>query len=50
MEVANDMKKYTIDIGAVQEIRWKGQGKINKREFREKGNQENVERKNTRLN
>lgn len=33
MEVANEMKKFRIDVMAVQEIRWKGEGRIDKPEF-----------------
>ncbi|KAI5752917.1 hypothetical protein M8J77_021772 [Diaphorina citri] len=32
-EVANEMLKYNFDIMAIQEIRWQGQGKIDKKDF-----------------
>uniref|UniRef100_A0A8D9AL13 Craniofacial development protein 2 n=1 Tax=Cacopsylla melanoneura TaxID=428564 RepID=A0A8D9AL13_9HEMI len=32
-EVANEMRKYKLDIIALQEMRWQGQGKIDKKEF-----------------
>ncbi|KAI4459498.1 endonuclease/exonuclease/phosphatase superfamily [Holotrichia oblita] len=32
-EVANEMKRYKIDITCLQEIRWSGQGKIEKKEY-----------------
>uniref|UniRef100_A0A8D8X0K2 Craniofacial development protein 2 n=1 Tax=Cacopsylla melanoneura TaxID=428564 RepID=A0A8D8X0K2_9HEMI len=32
-EVANEMIKYKLDVIALQEIRWQGQGKIDKKEY-----------------
>lgn len=29
-EIVKDIKRYRIDINAIQEMWWKGQGKINK--------------------
>ena len=33
MEVAKELQKYAIDAMAVQEIRWQGEGRIDKKEF-----------------
>jgi len=33
MEVAKELQKYAIDAIAVQEIRWQGEGRIDKKEF-----------------
>ena len=33
MEVANEIKKYGINVLALQEIRWMEQGKIDKKIF-----------------
>uniref|UniRef100_A0A8D8XBG1 Craniofacial development protein 2 n=1 Tax=Cacopsylla melanoneura TaxID=428564 RepID=A0A8D8XBG1_9HEMI len=32
-EVADEMLKYNFDLLAVQEIRWQGQGRIDKKDF-----------------
>jgi len=33
MEIAEELQKFEIDITAMQEVRWKGYGKINKPKF-----------------
>jgi hypothetical protein len=33
MEIANEVLKLGIDLVAIHEIRWKGQGGINKKNF-----------------
>jgi len=33
MEIAEELQKYEIDIAAIQEVRWKGYGRINKTKF-----------------
>ncbi|XP_046408461.1 craniofacial development protein 2-like [Ischnura elegans] len=32
-EIADEMQKYRIDVIGLQEIRWQGQGRINKKEY-----------------
>jgi uncharacterized protein YlzI (FlbEa/FlbD family) len=32
-EIADKLSKYRIDIAAIQEIRWQGIGKINKKDY-----------------
>ena len=33
MEIMNELDKYNIDITALREIRWTGQGRIDKNNF-----------------
>jgi len=33
MEIAEELQKWEIDITAIQEVRWKGSGKINKPKY-----------------
>ena len=33
MEIAEELQKYEIDITSIQEVRWKGYGRINKPQF-----------------
>jgi len=33
MEISEELQKYETDIIAIQELRWKGNGKINKPKF-----------------
>lgn len=33
MEIAGEIKKYSIDIAAIQEIRWQGSGRVDKKDF-----------------
>ncbi|KAK4873087.1 hypothetical protein RN001_015116 [Aquatica leii] len=33
MEVAKEITRYQVDVAAVQEVRWKGEGEIIKKDF-----------------